>query len=155
MPAQPGLTVRILCLSYAERQESEILVTVTGADKSPLLAPGLVKLTREQSFAAPGEGFIGTWGWQEDPIGDIGMAVITDPKHVVDVVDQPAERRMRCRLTDNGELRYWIIGDWRRGRQYPVAPTVDNWKQEVQALAGELVPSLHVTIGEPEDAHDH
>jgi len=151
VPGKPDLTVRMQCMSYAERQESEIRVKVTGASRSIMLAPGLVKLTREQTFAEPKKGFIGSWGWQEEVIGDIGMAVIAQAARVVDVIDLPEERRMRCRLDENGELRYWIIGDWRRGRRHPVAPTVRNWEKEVQALADSLVDNMQINVGSVED----
>ncbi|MDM8005283.1 MAG: DUF4861 family protein [Phycisphaerae bacterium] len=145
VPDQPDLKVRILCISYAERQESEIRVTVTGAKGRVLLAPGLVKLPREQAFSDPAKGILGSWGWQEEVIGDIGMAIMIDSANrAEDIVDLPEERRIRCHLTDKGELRYWIIGDWCRGRQHPIAPTVENWQREVEALAAEFRQSVTI-----------
>ncbi|MGQ9651812.1 MAG: DUF4861 family protein, partial [Phycisphaerae bacterium] len=106
VPDQPELHVRMLCFSYAERQESEIRATVTGAKNSALLAPGLVKLPREQAFFDKDKGLLGSWGYQQEVIGDVGMAIIVDAANSAqDVVDLPEERRIRCRLTDKGELR--------------------------------------------------
>ena len=70
---------------------------------------------------------------------------------MVDLRDESAERRVRCRTEGNGNLRYWLIGDWRRGRPYPIAPTVDNWRRELQELAGLLLSDVHFTIGAPEN----
>ena len=80
-------------------------------------------------------------------IGDIGMAVIAAPESVVKVIDLPDERRMQCRTSADGQLRYWIMGDWRRGRQHPIAPTIDNWKTEMGELAGLLNKDVNISIG--------
>ncbi len=115
------------------------------------MAPGLVKLPREQSFSDATKGILGSWGWQQEVIGDIGMAILVDPVNQVEgIVDLAEERRIRCHLTDKGKLRYWIIGDWRRGRQHPVAPTAENWRREVEALAAELRQGVIVEVGKPE-----
>lgn len=151
VPDQPDLKVRILCISYAERQESEIRATVAGAKGNVLLAPGLVKLPREQAFSDKDKGILGSWGYQQEVIGDIGMAIMIDSANQVEgFVDLPEEQRICCRLTDKNELRYWIIGDWRRGRQHPIAPTVENWRREVEALAGELRRAVNVEVGRSE-----
>jgi len=149
VPDNPDLTVRMLCLVYAERQEAEIRARVTGAAGEVLLAPGLVKLPREQVFADPQRGCLGTWGYQEAAIDEIGMSLFVPPDAVVDVVDLPEERRVRCRTSDGGRLRYWVIGDWRRGRRHPIAPTVDNWRRESHTLAGLLLGNVRIEIGEP------
>jgi len=47
--------------------------------------------------------------------------------------------------------KYWLVGDWRRGRQYPIAPTAENWRRELRALAGLLLSEPRVTIGKPEE----
>jgi hypothetical protein len=135
VPGEPSLGVKMICIIYAGRQESEIRASVTGASGETMLAPGIVKLARESVFADEKAGTFGNWGWQMDVIGDIGMAVVTAPESVVKVIDLPEERRMQCRTDANGQLRYWILGDWRRGRQHPIAPTLDNWKTEVGSLA--------------------
>ena len=80
-------------------------------------------------------------------IGEIGMGLIVAPDRVIDVVDLPDERRVRCRTSDDGQLTYWVIGDWRRGRAYPVSPCVVNWKNELRELADLLVNDVRVRIG--------
>ncbi|MFV2068148.1 MAG: DUF4861 family protein, partial [Pirellulales bacterium] len=146
-----NLAVRILCIIYADHQETEIRARVTGADRDATLAPGMVQLPREQTFDDAAAGCFGTWGWQEDAIGEIGMGIVVSPRAVIRVRDQPAERQIECRISDGGKLRYWIIGDWRRGRQYPVAPTVDNWKDELQDLAHLLLDDVNIKLGRSQD----
>ena len=143
VPANPELTLGMLCLIYAEHQETEIRLTATGADGELVVAPGIVKLPREETFADVAAGCFGTWGWQEDAIGRIGMGLIVAPDAVVDVRIEPAERRIRCR-TDGGRLRYWLIGDWRRGRPYPIAPAKSDWQREVQSLARLLLDEVRL-----------
>jgi hypothetical protein len=145
VPDRPDLKVRLCCIIYAERQETEIRATVTGASGEVILAPGLVKLPRETAFAEAESGCYGTWGFQEAAIGEIGLGLIVPPSAVVDVVDLPDERRVRCR-TSGGKLRYWLIGDWRRGRQYPIAPTVQNWRREMRELADRLIDDVRVKL---------
>ena len=144
VPGKPDLTVRMLCVSYAERQETQVTATLAGAPKDAILGAGLVKLPREQAHTDAKAGLLCSWGWQEEAIGDIGMAVMMPPATVVDVVDLPAERRIRVRPGEGGSLTYWLIGDWRRGRQHPVAPTMENWRTQVTALAGGLNALLPV-----------
>ena len=99
----------------------------------------------------PAAGCFGTWGWQEDAIGEIGMGVIVAPEVVKDVRTINNERHIRCRPSSDGRLRYWVIGDWRRGREYPVAPTANAWRRDLQRLAELLLQDIDVNIGRPED----
>ncbi len=149
--AKPDLTARMVCIIYAEHQESEVRVSVTGAEQSVLLAPGLIKLPREQRFTDRPLGCLGTWGHQQHVIGDVGMALIVPPDRLKDVVELDGETRLKCEIPD-GTLRYWVIGDWRQGRRFPVAPTVTNWRREIGALAGLLHRDARVTIGRAETA---
>ncbi len=146
VPAQPDLTVRMLCLIYAERQETEVRATVTNAKGDVLLAPGVVKLPREQVFGDAFVAYGGVWGFQESVIDEIGMGLIVPPEAGVDVVDLPDERRVILR-PDEGKLRYWLIGDWRRGRQHPVQANADTWQADLSQLALRLNTPVTVAIG--------
>jgi len=149
VPARPDLTVRMCCLIYAERQETEMRVSVRGAGGEVVLASGCNKLPREEAFADLTRGFSGVWGWQEDVIGDVGLGLVVPPERLKDIVELDGERRLRCQSPD-AALRYWIIGDWRRGRRFPVAPTISNWKKEMQTLAGLLNREVKVALGSAE-----
>lgn len=149
-PSNPNLSVRIQCRIYAERQETELCVTVAGAKGEVVLASGQNKLPREQPFANLAKGYVGAWGWQEPVIGEIGMGTVFDPKCAVGRLDLPEERYVKLKTTDGGKLRCWIIGDWRRGRQHPVAPNAQNWERELAALGALLLSEVRPSIGKLE-----
>jgi len=146
----PGLAVRFVCIIYAEHHQSEVRAVASGGPKGMLIAPGVVKLKREETFFDRSLGLFGTWGYQDDSIGEIGMGLIVPPDGLDRVVELADERRVLTKAP-GGALRYWIIGDWRRGRRFPVAPTVANWRRETQALADRLHRGVRVTIQPPED----
>ena len=147
----PELAVRMVCMIYAEHQESEVRAVTSGGPKGMLVAPGLTKLVREETFLDRSLGLFGTWGYQDDAIGEIGMGLIVPPDGLDHVVELADERRVLSQAP-GGALRYWIIGDWRRGRRFPVAPTVANWRREMQALADRLHNDIRVTIQSPKEA---
>ncbi len=149
VPAMPDLSVRMLFVIYAEHQESEVRAKVTGGPPSMLLAPGLTRLPREEAFVDRSLGCVGSWGWQEDKIGEIGMGVMVPPDRLKDVVDLADQRRFHCTGAD-GALRYWIIGDWRRGRRFPVGRTIANWQAELKELAAGLHSQPKISVGSPE-----
>jgi hypothetical protein len=147
LPDAPEATVRFVCMIYAGRQETEITAAVAGLDPPVVLAPGLVKLPRETFFIDRKQGCMGSWGFQEDVIGEIGLALITRPSRIQDVTSLPAEHRLICETNAQGQLKYWVIGDWRRGRDYPVAPTASDWQRSVRLLAERLVDDVQVRVG--------
>lgn len=155
VPSQSELAVHFLCLINSARHESEIIVTVSGATGEVLLAPGLTRIPNDRAFADPTSGILGSWGRQDNLTGEIGLAVMTDPGKIVEIVELEDERRVVCRLDERGQLRYWIAGDWRRGRRFPIAPTVTNWERETRILAERLVSQPRVraraveTVGSP------
>lgn len=147
VPEQPEVTVKLVCIIYAERQESEIRAYVNGANADEVaLAPGLVKLPRENAFSDPKAGYFGTWGWQEDAIGDIGMAVMVPAGAAEALEEFKDERRLKAHV-EEGKLRYWILGDWRRGRQYPVAPNAAVFQREIGKLTAMLQQEAAMTVG--------
>ena len=151
-PQHPDMTVRILPVIYRDRQESEVRVSVTRNPVPVDLAPGLSKLARDKAFTDNKIGCLGAWGYQEAVIDEIGMSVIVPPEQLVGFIDANDDRQARCKTTDDGRLRYWIVGDWRRGRQHPVAPTIDNWHQEMKELAALLHHPAGVVLEQAEDA---
>jgi len=152
-PDEPDRPVRLRCLVYAEHQESEIRVRVPEGVENARLAPGLLKLPQESWFLDEERGVLGTWGYQGDDIGHIGLGVIVPPAQAVEILELPEERRIKCSL-EKGELRYWILGEWRRGMQYPVAPTLDNWRRVLAQLADRLHNPPETTLGELETASE-
>jgi hypothetical protein len=150
VPDRPDIAIKLVCIIYAGRQESEIRAYVDGAKTGEIaLAPGLVKLSRETAFSDLQAGYFGAWGWQNDAIGDIGLAVVLPAAPLGELADLPEERRVPCQV-QNGKMRYWILGDWQRGRQFPVAPEVHGFEAEVGNLASLLHRDVTVSLGEVE-----
>lgn len=152
IPDRPEVGVRFVCLIYAERQEAEIRAFVSGGGSDMQIAPGLLKLPREDAFTDSATGCLGVWGFQQIAIDEIGLALIVPPERWLDVAEvdipkEPGERRIRCSAGTDSELRYWIIGDWRRGRQHPIAPTIENWRREVTDLAKRLHHPPSAAVG--------
>jgi len=151
VPQRPDLSLRVVCLIYAEHQESEIRVSASAAAKEMLLAPGLSKLPREKAFVDKALGCLAAWGFQHKAIGEVGMAIIVPPARLSRVAELKAERRVQCDFAD-GALRYWILGDWRRGRRDAAAATPAAWRRQVEALARLLHRDVRVSLGTPEAA---
>jgi hypothetical protein len=149
VPGDPSVTARFVCLIYSGHPESEIRCEIRGVEAPIRLSAGLLMLDNESWFADETAGILANMGFQEDGIGEIALAVIVPPERLNDVVDLESERRLSCDAPDS-QLRYWIIGDWRRGRQYPVSPTIDNWRFETTALARVLTRAPVVALGDPE-----
>jgi hypothetical protein len=101
------------------------------------------------------------WGWQTHEIGDIGMGIIAPPAAFRRMIETPTEYHSLLEPsrnpdtaaraeTDPGAVRYWLIGDWRRGRRFPIAPTIDNWNRELAALSQLLLHDVRVSLGQAE-----
>ncbi len=149
VPGNPDITARLVCLIYAGHQESEVRCHVQGVDAPIEIAAGLLKLDDESWFADQTAGYLASTGFQEEGIGEIALAVIVPNAQLNEVVDLEPERRLRCAAPEH-MLRYWIIGDWRRGRQYPVSPTIDNWRYEVDTLARIVTRDPGISLGNVE-----
>jgi hypothetical protein len=79
---------------------------------------------------------MGTWGRQGDDIGEIGLAVMVPPGLVQDLIDLPDEQRLKCSLLNlqTHNFRYWIVGTWRRGMKYPIAPDASTWESMLKEI---------------------
>ena len=145
VPDRPDVKVRLVCSVYAEHQESQIQAQVMGLDEESQLVPGLMDLEHETTFADTDSGLAGLWGFQGEEIGEIGLGVIVPPELLDSIEQRKFERQLICRAPDQ-ELTYWIIGDWQRGRQYPVSAGADTWQWEMEQLAQRLhnVPDVKI-----------
>ncbi len=159
LPDRPGLSVKMLLLSYSGHRETEIRVSIALAEDlaeddsevvSLTLAPGIGKLLREQDSSDPQAGYYGSWGWQEGVNGEIGLGLIVAPELVEEVYEGQGERQVRCRLSAVGGLRYWLLSDRRLELQYPIAPTATNWQKKLSELSKHLLSPAAVSLGEPE-----
>ena len=147
IPDKPDLAVKLTCIIYDQHQESEIRAEIINGTSDMTLAPGLVKLLYENSYISNEEGIIATWGHQEDKllIGDIGIGLIVNPDNLTDIIDLKQQRNLLCQTSDNN-IRYWIVGNWREARRFPVAPTIDNWKKELRQLSKLLLNEVDTTV---------
>jgi Domain of unknown function (DUF4861) len=148
IPGNPQATVRMLCIIYAQHQETEIRASVSGVDGEVFLSPGFTKLKHDDSFINPKAGYFGSWGRQDHVINDIGMGLIFPAQAYVDCPDLARQRQVTLRVKDNS-IRYWLIGDWRLGRRCPVAPTIDNWNRELGELSELLKRDVEISISSP------
>jgi len=138
-PEAPDEAVVLRFFSYAGQADSEVQVHLPESLRGARLAPGIMRLEEGAFFADAGRGLLGTWGRQGDDIGHIGLALLLPPDGAVEVLDLPHEKRFlaepRPRAHRNYDFNYWILGGWRRGMQYPIAPGIENWRREVESLA--------------------
>jgi hypothetical protein len=152
LPDAPEKAVALRCFIYAGHEESEVQVSFPAGIGDAQLAPGLLHLAEEQVFEDKASGAIGAWGRQGDDIGEIGVAVIVPPSQLVEVSALAEERRMRCTALDaaGADFRYWIVGGWRRGMQYAVAPTIENWQRYVAEIATQQQADVLVRVHKTE-----
>ncbi|MBI3118791.1 MAG: DUF4861 family protein, partial [Candidatus Hydrogenedentes bacterium] len=159
-PETPEQEVRLRCFSYAGHPESEVHVLLPPAHRKDTIAPGLLKLEEEQSFTDEKLGVLGTWGRQGDDIGEIGLAVAVPPAQVERVLELGAERRLLSRTEAQADrrlydFRYWIIGTWRRGMQYPITSVGEHWQRTISELARVLRAEGVLMIDKVQTAKGH
>jgi hypothetical protein len=144
-PEAPEASVVIRCLIYARHTESEVQVMLPEAFAHAEIAPGLMHIAGPPHVNLEA-GILAAWGYHAEEIGEIGLAVIVPPDQAKEITAIEGETRIRCTPADGpAHLRYWILGGWRRGMQYPIGPTAENWVQDVERLAGSLA-AMGITI---------
>ncbi len=148
LPGAPEAEVVLRAFIYAKRAESMVEVQLPPAHKGLAVAPGLLHVSEAGVRTIPGAGVMADWGWHGDEIGEIGVGVVVPPAQVRSVVRNASEARLVCAPADgHTQLRYWILGDWRRGMQYPVSPGPDEWLAQLETLAHALNTSPDIHIG--------
>jgi len=88
---------------------------------------------------------LSVWGRQGDDIGEIGLALALVPGAKPTLQQLDLERRAICK-PDGNNFRYWLLGGWRRGAQYPTSYGAENWQREVEAWARQTTATLKVTV---------
>jgi hypothetical protein len=110
---------------------------------------GFTKLRGDEYFFDSAEGYFGSWGRQSNAVQEIGQSAVFRKGAAVLKLD--AKQREVAFTAPPGETStYYLVGDWRRGRMFPVAPTVANWQSETRALAARLHSHLRTLIGKVE-----
>lgn len=133
-PEMPDKKVVLRCFIYAGRAESEVNVQLPEGLEGATVGIGLMNLGEGVNFES--RGTLGVWGRQGDDIGEIGLAVTTAQEQV-EVKTLEEERHLVCK-PDGQSFRYWILGGWRRGMQYPVSYDHQNWQREVETWAANV-----------------
>lgn len=135
---------------YANRRYSEnhvrILSTTSGAI---LFGPSFLKMPNDRSFFDAEKGYFGSWGRQNNVVQEIGQGAVF-PMNAASLRTIGNERHVVLQTGSNKELTYYIAGDWRRGRTFPVAPIVTDWENEMKALAAKLHNPVRVVVGKHE-----
>jgi hypothetical protein len=132
---------------WANGRYSENTVCIHPAKQSSAVrfSLGFTKLLNEVRFLSV-DGYFGSWGRQNNTVQEIGQAAIFR-KGSAGMKEEENQHEVMLTAAPAETLTYYLIGDWRRGRMFPVAPTFDNWEIEVRALAERLRSPLHTRIG--------
>lgn len=133
---------------YANQRYIENHVWIQAAKRLPLrlLSPAFTRLLNDRMFFNAAEGYFGSWGRQNSTIQEIGLAAIF-PTHEGMLRETANQRQLLLNLSSDSSLAYYTVGDWRRARIFPVAPTVENWQNEIRALARRLHTPVETEIG--------
>lgn len=134
-------TVRMRFAIEADRRDTAVEVLVDGPDGNVLeLGIGLTKLVRQEYTLDPQEGVMAVWGDQTPSIGIIGLGAVFPPERFLREGDVPGENHIVIKIERGAPLTYYIQADWLRGRQYPVAPVMENWFKELRTLRAVRLP---------------
>jgi hypothetical protein len=106
-------------------------------------------MPNDRSFFNARMGYFGSWGRQNHIVQEIGQGAVF-PMDMASLRSTGNERHVVLKTVSNKELTYYIVGDWRRGRTFPVAPIVTDWENEMKALATRLHTPVRVIIGKRE-----
>jgi hypothetical protein len=136
---------------YADGRYSENALTIRPDHPSgPVrFSIGFTKLPNDHFFFDPGNGYFGSWGRQNDIVQEIGDAAIF-PKRSATLQQQANQRDVLFTGAPGETFTWYAVGDWRRGRMFPVAPTASNWESDISALAARLHSPLQVRVGRVE-----
>jgi hypothetical protein len=131
---------------YANRRYSEnhirILSTPSGAIQ---FGPSFMKMPNDRSFFDSKNGYFGSWGRQNNTVQEVGQGAVF-PMDMASLRSTGNERHVVLKTVSNKELTYYIVGDWRRVRTFPIAPIVTDWEAEMKALAARLHNPVRVVI---------
>jgi hypothetical protein len=142
-PEQPEKKVNLRCFIYARNAGTEINVQLPEGLEGASIAPGLMNLP--EGVNSQSDNLLSVWGRQGDDIGEIGLALALDGRAKPIIQNLDVERRAVC-TPEDGAFRYWILGGWLRGMQYPTSYGAENWRQEADAWARKITATLKVAV---------
>ncbi|HEY3453561.1 MAG TPA: DUF4861 family protein [Bryobacteraceae bacterium] len=106
------------------------------------------KFPNDRYFFDPTRGYFASWGRQNNIVQEVGEAAIfTKPATLKETATQ---RELIFTAKPGETITYYLTGDQRRSRMFPVAPTAANWQEEIRALAVRLHAPVQSRIGNAE-----
>jgi uncharacterized protein DUF4861 len=133
---------------YANGPYSENSISFRSAKSSlPIrFSVGFARAEHDQYFFDAVNGYFGSWGRQNDTVQEVGQAAIFQ-EGSASIQQNTKQRDVVFALRPGEKSTYYLVGDWRLGRMFPVAPNVSNWHSETRTLAARLHTPLHARIG--------
>ena len=130
-------SVRLRPAALAGRADSPIEVVIEGGRPGDRveLGIGLDRMSDATLLADETAGVIAVRGWQERRLGWVGSGVIFPASRLARILetDEDYQAVLGCRPGE--PITYHIRADWLRGRQYPVAPSAQDWLDELRETA--------------------
>lgn len=140
-PKDDPYTVRLRCTLQAGHRDTAIEALVEGGKPDDALELGinLTKLTQQPFFLVDQQaGVMAVRGYQTSNVGTIGLGVVFPSARFLRIGEAPSENQIVLSIKQGEPLPYHIQGDWVRGRRFPVAPSNEDWMNELRALAALL-----------------
>jgi len=140
-PEGSGYTVRLRFTLVADRNDVAVEVIVDGGKPEDAIELGL-NLTRlsEQPFYLLDQqaGVMAVRGYQASNVGTVGMGIVFPAARFIRVGESPSANQVVVSIERGVPLKYHLQGDWVRGRRFPIAPSNEDWMDELRALAATL-----------------
>ncbi len=140
-PDGSGYTVRLRFTLIADRNDVEVEVLVEGGKPEDTVELGinLTRLTEQPFYMLDQEaGVMAVRGYQTSNVGTIGLGVMFPPNRFLRVGESPSANQVVVSIKRGEPFVYHIQGDWVRGRRFPIAPSNEDWMNELRALAATL-----------------
>lgn len=116
----------------------------TAAGKAVEFSPGIQKLPGDEAIFDSGAGYLASWGFGEPEAGEIGLALMFDPRHYAGIAETGLDRLVKLKAETGETVVYWLLGGWRKGLANPVAPTARDWARRVEQLGFRLRTPVEV-----------
>jgi hypothetical protein len=136
-------TVRLSAFAENAFSRQEIRFETTSG-KTVEFSPGIQKLAGDVSVFDSGAGYLASWGFGEPEAGEIGLALMFDPRDGFGIAETALDRLVKLRAEVGKPHVYWLLGGWRKGLANPVAPSARDWAVQVAELGFRLRTPVEV-----------
>lgn len=116
----------------------------TDTGKTVQFSPGIEKLKGDTAIFDDGAGYLSVWGFGEPEAGEIGLALMFDPRQYAGIADSALDRMVKLKAGAGETICYWVFGGWRKGFANPVAPSARDWARQVEELGFRLRTPVEV-----------